>query len=397
MAFGVYIHFPFCVQVCPYCDFAVKKLPDTSTEKDPRPDYLNLVLMEIEKFSPSIPIKQLSSIYFGGGTPSLMGPDLILRVLEGLEKAGFSRLPDCEMTIEINPGTVSVSNLTAYVEMGINRFSVGVQTFDPEQLRKLGRLHTPNEAVETLELIKASGQTFNMDLMFALPDQEPQDLDKDLRQIEKIKPPHVSAYVLTLDDRHPLNRNRPSNEAQASMFLQVQRALGSMGLERYETSNYALLGFRSRHNQLYWGNYPYWGVGMSAHSYFPQMDRWGVRFSNPRGLNKYRDLVHAAPFEADLLKDRENLDLVERLRLHEALTDFCHTSLRRAEGLHFDASLARFGPVITELLRSRLDQLAKRKLLEVSSRTASVTEAGWLLNDRIFEHMTFLSTEIASD
>jgi oxygen-independent coproporphyrinogen-3 oxidase len=362
--------------------------------KNRKQEYAEALELEIERLQASVPFKLASSIYFGGGTPSLMGPALILRVLQGLEKAKFQRTSDCEITLEINPGTINAAELNDYLKIGINRFSVGVQTFDSAQLKRLGRLHSVEEARQTLDLMKSNNVNFSMDLMFALPGQSVEQLQADLDIIKDLKPPHVSGYVLTLDEGHKLDVNRPDSEQQAYMFRLVRDQLASVGMERYETSNYAQTGFRSRHNQLYWGDHPYWGIGMSAHSYFPNEGPHGTRFSNPRLIQEYSKFVENLPStKANFISSRPG-ELVERLQLHEALTDFCHISLRRSDGLYFDAAMKKFGPHWASIIHDKVVQLQNQGLVLCNESKAWVTDAGWLLNDTVFRHLTFLESEL---
>lgn len=396
MSFGVYVHIPYCVQICPYCDFTKYELGKTLEPSA----YIDLVQKEILHRGPAIGPRSLDSIYFGGGTPSLIEPEFILTVIRTLSTAGFKLKPNAEITIEANPGTLTPEALTYLMKGGVNRLSVGAQTFNPEHLKALGRKHSVQDTLQTLQMVRSQGVNYSFDLMFALPKQTLVELEKDIQQVLEWSPPHVSLYCLTVPNGNPLAKNRPTDDAQHDMFQHILSRLEGAGYERYEVSNFSKPGFRSLHNQLYWHDAPYWGIGVSSHSY---MDHgpWGTRFWNAPQMESYRTQILK---EESLPVSRtgslgEALDLfpktqVEVLKLEEAATDYCHTALRKADGLQWTAVQNKFGHRIAGEFKIRLEDQKLHGLLEWHDQGCYLSKKGWVLADRVFESLTFLPGEL---
>ncbi|MBX9765720.1 MAG: radical SAM family heme chaperone HemW [Bdellovibrionales bacterium] len=396
MSFGVYVHIPYCVQICPYCDFTKYELGKTLEPSS----YIDLVQKEILHRGPAIGPRPLDSIYFGGGTPSLIEPEFILTVIRTLSTAGFKLKPDAEITIEANPGTLPQSALESLMKGGINRLSVGAQTFDPEHLKALGRKHSVEETLATLKMIRAAEVNYSFDLMFALPKQTLVQLESDIAQVLEWSPPHVSLYCLTVPSGNPLAKNRPTDDAQHEMFQHILTRLEGAGYERYEVSNFAKPGFRSKHNQLYWQDSPYWGIGVSSHSY---MDHgpWGTRFWNAPQMESYRTQIlkeENRPIpETGRLEEIFSLlppSQVEILKQEEAATDYCHTALRKADGLHWAAVHRKFGALVADEFQKRLKDQKLEGLLEWHDQGCYLSRKGWVLADRVFESLTFLPGEL---
>ena len=390
MSFGVYIHIPYCLQRCTYCDFA-------TYEKDkilPSSQYVALISEEIRQKKAAFPEKNLSTIYFGGGTPSLLPSSEILSILSELAKQGFIRGPDTEITIEINPATIDEGKLADYRAAGINRFSVGAQTFDDPLLKSVHREHNAAQTRETLQILAGKGLNYSFDLLFALPGQTLDILRRDLQEVLHYQPPHVSPYCLTVPEGHVLSKNRPLEETQLEMFELIRTTLESAGYIRYEISNFAKPGFESKHNSLYWEDQPYWGLGLSAHSFMP-WEKNGTRFWNPSSIGAYQHLIEknrgltfSQPFE--------NLspELFEILTPFQALTDFCHTSLRRKRGLNLIDLQKKFGPGGLRLVKGPLEQmLAQSWLIFEEPDQYRLSEDGLLLSNQVFAALTFLPEE----
>jgi oxygen-independent coproporphyrinogen-3 oxidase len=397
MAFGIYIHIPYCRQLCSYCDFTKYEMGKTISPEQ----YTQLLLQEIETRALGIQAKNVadknvSTIYFGGGTPSLFEPQYILAILDGLAKAGFRwvRGPESELTIEIDPATIDEKKLNAYLEMGLNRFSVGAQSFNDRLLKMTGRKHSSAETVELLSMLKRYGVNYSFDLLFALPTQTKAELDVDVQMALDFSPSHLSAYCLNVPEGHKLASNRPLDEEQVEMFDLIEARLQSANIFKYEISNFAKPGFESKHNILYWKDAPYWGLGLSSHSYFP--DR-GTRLWNTRAMKKYADQIASEVAQA---KTRSKYDFVsefyddqkEVLQKHQALTDFLHTSLRMVGGVQENALRLKFGPV--EGLSERFTGLANRGLLEKTEVGWKLSREGRLLANIVFEKLTFLAGEL---
>lgn len=410
--FGLYVHIPYCLQICTYCDFVKFEAKDLP----PADEYVSLLEEELavrtSAFRDSIWPKTtpVHSIYFGGGTPSLFSPSQILAILKGIATNGFVPASGAsgamEISLEINPGTITPESLDEFLKIGITRFSVGAQTFDENRLKVTGRKHTVQETIATLELLANKGVNYSFDLLFGLPGQTVADVRKDVRRALEFQPSHLSAYNLTVPTGHPLNKGRASDEHQAEMFEVIEDELKTAGLLCYEVSNFAKPGFESQHNLLYWTDGAYWGLGIGSHSYLPNWasthSPWGVRFWNPATIRAYRDELkraRGAQFWSDFPEQRR-----EVLALHELLTDFSHTSLRRLSGLSFRSVLQKFGPAGGRMLLSEFDRrlapLVETALVQKFGASDFHSDGGWRLTpkgrplaDRVFEALTFLESD----
>lgn len=359
--------------------------------------YTQLVLKEIEANAGSFDPQPLTSVYFGGGTPSLLPPNDILNIYKKITTSGSFVSSSTEVTVEINPGTISEASLDEYLGGGINRFSVGLQTFNDKMLRHLGREHSSLDTKETLKLLSRNSINFSVDILFGLPNQSLVELKEDLLTALSFNPSHVSAYCLTLPKDHFLNAGRASNAEQADMFELISEVTQEHGIFKYEVSNYARPGFESQHNLLYWSDQPYWGVGVSSHSYLPQLGPWGTRFWNPRNLNKYSDQVSALSSSPAILKTM--LDAIpshqkEELKLHESLTDFCHTFLRKLKGLSVGAARDKYGELAHTLLYPRLSRLKEKGLLDCKNDQYKLSPLGQTLTNQVFLELTFLASDV---
>lgn len=407
--FGLYVHIPYCLQICTYCDFVKFEARDLP----PADEYVSLLEEELAvrtmAFRDSLwpRTTPVNSIYFGGGTPSLFSPSQILTILNAIAKNGFDYADKkIEITLEINPGTITANSLEDFQALGVNRFSVGAQTFDEKLLQVTGRKHSAKDTVETLELLARRGVNYSFDILFGLPGQTVEDVRKDILRALEFQPSHISAYNLTVPSGHPLNKGRASDEQQAEMFQVIEEELRSAGIHCYEVSNFSKPGFESQHNLLYWTDGAYWGLGVGAHSYLPNWagphSPWGVRFWNPATIRAYREelqKVRGRQFWNSLPKQR-----CETLKLHELLTDFSHTSLRRVAGLSRRAITEKFGPQTGDSLISefqqRLAPLVEAGLVQKFGAEQDAFAGGWRLTskgrplaDRVFEALTFLESD----
>jgi oxygen-independent coproporphyrinogen-3 oxidase len=401
MNFGIYIHIPYCLQRCTYCDFATYE----QSKIMPPERYLSLLFEEIRQthaaYSKHLS-QSLTSIYFGGGTPSLLPADYIVSILEELAKYGFTAGPQTEVTLEINPATINSAKMQTYLQAGINRFSVGAQTFDDTLLRSVHREHTAQQTRETLDLLRSHEVNFSFDILFALPHQTRDGLRRDLEEVLRFQPHHVSPYCLTVPEGHVLTKNRPLEEEQVEMFHEISRTLTSAGYHRYEISNFARPGFASRHNSLYWDDSAYWGLGLSAHSY-AHAGEWGLRFWNASAISSYEEQVNAHRGKK-FSHPAENLPEAQQelLEAHQALTDFCHVSLRREEGLSEPRLLQKFGEKIHKaVVETLLLEQSKGNVLRHNGSTSKETDFSWrlteeglLLSNQVFAALTFLKSEI---
>ncbi len=380
MAFGIYIHIPYCIQRCHYCDFATY----VQDQILPPAKYFELLKKEFFQNRNLFKQTQLTSLYFGGGTPSLVPPELIADFIYFLSDQGFQVLPDTEITLEVNPATLTAQKLEIYKKAGVNRLSVGSQTFNDKRLKELNREHSADDTIKTLSLIQEFKFNFSFDLLYSLPHQTQSDFMQDLNFVEKIRPHHISPYILTLPQEHFLNIGRPEEDIQIEMFQSLDSRLKDLGYEQYEISNYCLPGFQSRHNLLYWDDQEYWGLGLSAHSYqnVGQKKTWGRRFWNERNIENYQTRIECN------LSDHPDA-LSELLTAHEALTDYCHTSLRKISGLNLNQLDQKFAAGVSALVIDRLATSRNRELVKFQNDQIQLTPPGQLLSNQIFAQLVF--------
>lgn len=390
MAFGIYFHIPHCLHICPYCDFTKYEMGKIL----PPRDYVDLLLAEIRTRSHDIGARAIDTLYFGGGTPSLLEPNLMLALLRELANHGFQLRENAEFTIEVNPATIDASKLDAFLDLGANRFSVGVQTLNERLLKVAGRSHSVADTRQTLDLLKSRGAHISLDLLYALPSQTLAELRTDVAEALAYDPEHFSAYYLTVPPQHPMARGRASEDEQLEMFAFLEAHLAQAGYERYEISSYAKPGFESRHNRLYWTDQEYWGLGVSAHSFLQRGD-WGYRFWNPTALPAYekqmRDQLKPFSFAASLPAHQQ-----EFLQEHEALTDFCHVSLRMIDGMAENALRLRFGEIRSRQVCARLDELKTHGLVEQTPTHWRLSAQGRMLTNLVFERLTFLREDLGA-
>jgi len=392
MAFGVYIHIPYCLQICRYCDFTKYRIDKIMSPAR----YADILRREIRGRARDVPFKEIDTVYFGGGTPSLFEPSLILSVLDELANAGFRIRHGAEMTIEIDPTTVDEAKLEAYLKMGLNRFSVGAQTFHAHLLRLAGRKHAPADTVEMLKMLRKNSLNYSFDLLFGLPTQTLEQARADVLQALDFDPPHVSAYNLTVPESHPMARGRAPDEEQVGMIQLIDEELSRAGVLRYEISNFARPGFESRHNLLYWTDQAYWGLGVAAHSYFPQVGRCGMRFWNSPSLNLYENEINGFVPPANGFCFGRDLPAGQRegLAVHQALTDFCHISLRLESGMKANALRLKFGNGIAAKIQPVIDQLLTDGLLRTTAEGWTLTAKGREISNLVYEKLTFLAGDL---
>jgi len=270
---SLYVHFPWCVRKCPYCDFNSHALrPGTGQAargEVPEAQYIEALLADLEADLPRVWGRPVRSIFLGGGTPSLFSPEAIEHLLAGV-RARVPLVPEAEVTLEANPGTVESERFRGYRAAGVNRLSIGIQSFDPEQLQKLGRIHGRDEALTAAQAARTAGfDNFNLDLMFGLPQQTLDEALADVRTALALQPAHLSVYQLTLEPNtlfHAQPPELPDDDAIAVMQEALQTELTDAGFVQYEVSAYAHAGRRCRHNLNYWQFGDYLGIGAGAHA-----------------------------------------------------------------------------------------------------------------------------------
>ena len=370
---GLYIHIPFCVRKCPYCDFY--SLTDVSL----KPKFLKALLREMELVSAEGLC--FDTLYMGGGTPSNYESDKIAQIVA----AGFQNLnlrPDSEITVEVNPGTVSLEQLRAYRDFGINRINIGVQSFDQRNLDFLERIHTSNEARNAIsDTIQAGFKKIGLDLIYGLPDQSNKDWLKILKQAVEYHPSHLSCYMLTYEKGTPLHRDLKSgrvlplpDEKLRALFESTIDFLEDHGYFQYEISNFARAGedsqpLVSKHNLKYWTQMPYIGLGPSAHSFIEPQRYWNV--SN---IDSYIETT-----ESGRLPIAEKEVLTQEQEMIEAI----YLGLRMRQGIDTVWFQQRFGINFVEAFEGVIADLKKRSHVKVDSTHIALTRQGMALLDSI--------------
>lgn len=392
MPVGVYLHIPFCKSRCSYCDFAT----DVYRDNDAVERYVEALCREIKNFQPQMnaddadlnkvpDLRDLrlsaansslttDTIYFGGGTPSLLTPSQLEQILTAAT-AKFDISSDAEITMEMNPATVTPDTLREYRSLGVNRASFGVQTFDDHALKLLARGHDANDARTTFTMLRKAGfDNVSFDLIAGLPGQTLDDWERNLSQAVAMSPEHLSLYLLEIHDGTPLaeqvrsgRQPTPDDELAAAMYEMMLERLAAAGYEQYEISNFCRPGFESRHNTKYWRLDPVCGFGVSAHSFD------GVeRFANVRDtadyVSKIRDWGSAEV-------SRERID---------AASEFIFLGLRQNVGVSFDEFDERFDADLRERYHTQFEQLQVKGLIDISDDGFALTRRGMLFSNEVF-------------
>jgi oxygen-independent coproporphyrinogen-3 oxidase len=378
--FSLYVHIPYCVSKCPYCDFNSHVVPVI-----PEKQYTAALLSELEQYGSADDWRHrpLQSVFLGGGTPSTFAPASIAAILDRAA-AIFPLDANCEITLEANPGTIDQKNFAGYRTAGVNRISVGVQSFQPRLLKLLGRAHSANDARKALDLVKQAGfENFSFDLIYANPGQSLAELEADLSAALEFQSPHLSAYNLTFEEGTPFHHDYRagklgslSEDEEIAMAELIESTLRGAGLERYEISNYAKSGWHSRHNVNYWHGGDYLGVGAGAHSYskVSPTGAIGRRWSNEKNPGRYIEQVAKW---SQAVVDREEIDAAK------AAGEFMFLGLRMTQGVSSDSFRARFGQRPVEFFPGIEDWL-EGKLMEEQNGFLRFTPKGLLVANSMF-------------
>lgn len=380
---GLYIHIPFCVQKCRYCDFTSY----AKSGEDIKNRYIKLLINHIKLASTTGPTSSagplkgriVDSVFFGGGTPSLLSPGQMREIIDALREE-FQLTEDCEFTMEANPGTVTLDSLKAYRQMGINRISFGVQSMEDEILEGLGRIHRSQEAVHSVVLAREAGfDNLNLDLMFGIPGQTLDQWNSTLEKITALEPEHISFYSLQVEEGTPIyndikfGRLEPlTDEEDRAMYHAGLSYLREQGYHQYEISNGAKPGKDCRHNVKYWTLKEYIGFGVSAHGFVD-----GVRYSAGDDLTEYMDTLE----QGKLPVVWENKNTLE-----ETASEFLFTGLRLACGVDLDEFKERFHTSLEDMyphIMEELEQFRTQGYLVMDKSTMYLTELGMDISNRI--------------
>jgi oxygen-independent coproporphyrinogen-3 oxidase len=378
---SIYLHIPWCLERCPYCDFNTR-----AARQWPEERYALALLAELRQRMQQSPFADslVGTIFLGGGTPSLFAPKTIEMLLEGIHQTA-SVAADAEITLETNPGSTDLDRLRGFRQAGVNRLSLGVQTFTPHLLQALGRQHSVDDSRQALQDARsASFSNVSLDLIHAIPGQSAGELQADLDEALTFGTDHISAYSLTYEPGTPLTRDlergrvqRLGNEEEAEMFETIRKVLPAAGLLAYEISNFARPGFEARHNQAYWRGNPYIGLGAGAHSYRPgaaEEESFGRRWMNLQEPAAYMDAV-----ETTGLAEAE----FEELTRKQSMGEGCWLSLREGRGLDTGWFQSRYGEPALDAY-PHIPELCEKGMLEWSDEWLRLTPQGLLAADDVF-------------
>jgi len=377
MRTALYIHFPFCVRKCLYCDFNSRAGTAIA-----QAEYVTLLLREMELRRESLAGDVFAStLYFGGGTPSLLEPPFVARIIAAAKRL-FALQADAEITIEANPGTVTRDKLAGYRFAGVNRLSLGMQSFSEPMLTTLGRAHTVRDGLDAFAAARDAGfANIGIDLIHSLPGQNSQMWRTEVNRAVALRPEHISAYGLAIEAGTPFHAMEqrgelalPGEEEAAAMFEQTSELLLQAGYEHYEISNFARPGRRSRHNQVYWQRGSYLGFGAGAHSFLSD-PRFGSRWNNPDLPETYLQAIGSG------VAPREGLSTVKE---REALAEKLFLGLRMLEGVDGESFRREFGVTPEGAYPTELPGLLANGLLERQEGRLRLTRRGLLLANQVF-------------
>lgn len=367
---GIYIHIPFCKRKCAYCDFISFSDKTKLIEK-----YVLALEKEIDKCNINKDNYIIKTIYFGGGTPSFIESKYIVEILNNIKKK-FNISEEVEITIEINPGTVTEEKLKDYYNAGINRISFGLQSTRSELLKLVGRIHSYSSFIEGYNLARKIGfKNINVDLMIGLPVQTLEDVKKDLERIIELKPEHISVYSLIVEEGTRIEekiKNKelylPPEELERKMYWEVKKQLEKAGYVHYEISNFAKPGYESKHNLSCWNQEEYLGFGIAAHSYFN-----GERYSNTEDFDKYFE----HPEDSKIIHEKQTQEDKQR--------EFMLLGLRKIEGVKISDFKNKFIENPIYLYRESLSKLVTQGLIEIDIDSIRLTNRGIDLANLVWE------------
>ena len=371
----LYIHIPFCVKKCAYCDFLSGPASNQQIE-----EYVQALIEEIRYYKEFAKNYEVSTVFWGGGTPSLLTGEQMKALMETLGQTFFIR-QNAEITMEANPGTVTVEKLLACQKAGINRISFGLQSVNNEELKMLGRIHTYEEFLESYEAARKAGfQNINVDLISAIPKQTVSSWEQTLQTIISLQPEHISAYSLIVEEGTPfaklygegceLEHLLPTEEDERRMYERTEELLREAGYHRYEISNYAKEGYECQHNLGYWERKEYLGLGLGASSLIEE-----TRFHNTDEMEEY---LRDASNPILLRREQEKLDRQEQME------EFVFLGLRKIRGIQEEKFAEMFGEDIWDCYGKNLERVIKEGLLEREEGVLRLTRKGIDVSNYVF-------------
>jgi oxygen-independent coproporphyrinogen III oxidase len=370
MKLSLYVHIPFCKRKCLYCDFA-----SFANKEKFIPNYIEALKKETSYYAEYLNKPHVKTVFIGGGTPTFL-PDEHLRTLMNMIDTNFTLDDDIEFTVEANPGTVTRPKLRLLKALGVNRISLGVQSFDNKHLKGLGRIHLKHHVYDTFELLREVGfKNINLDLMFALPKQTLKEWEYTLDEAIKLGPEHISAYDLIFEEGTPyhdmISKGKIAKlpeELELDMFKLAISKLKAAGYGHYEISNFAKPGYECRHNITYWTLKDYLGIGLAAHSMIS-----GTRIENTKDLSTY------------LSADMNKIRTLHKNTRKESMQEMIFLGLRLIGGMSLQDFTNTFGISMRELYRKEIEEQMRDGMLEIKGKFIKLTEKGLYLANEVFE------------
>lgn len=372
---GVYIHIPFCKQKCYYCDFISYANKEQYFDK-----YVQALITEMSSFLDNNDV-EIETIYIGGGTPSIIDAKYIEKVMAKLQEKN-ALITAKEITIEVNPGTVTEEKLKTYKKIGINRLSIGLQSTDNNILKTIGRIHSYEDFLNTYKLARNQGfGNINVDLMIGLPNQKISDIKSSLEKITELKPEHISVYSLIVEENTPIEKmlnigklELPDEELERNMYWYVKNFLELNGYKHYEISNFAKEGYESKHNLDCWNQKEYIGFGVAAHSYIND-----VRYGNTENIDEYIKNCNNGEFEQNKIIDEIEKDIFSKEQ------EFMLIGLRKIDGISIQEFKNKFGDNPIFVFKNELSKLVDEGLVVVDFDSIRLTNKGLDLANLVWE------------
>lgn len=369
---GLYIHIPFCVTKCKYCDFNSFKIDLNEKIK-----YLNYLGEEMKLYKEEIKNREIDSVFVGGGTPSILNENETNILFEKI-KENFNIKSNAEITMECNPGTLTLNKLKAMKKSGVNRLSIGLQAVQNHHLKYIGRIHTFEEFEKNYHDAKQMGfDNINIDLMYALPNQSREDWMESLEKVVKLNPTHISAYSLILEENTELFKmyerdefNLLDENTDIEMYEYTIDYLKSHGYNQYEISNYAKDNFECKHNVLYWKCEEYVGIGASASGYFN-----GIRYNNICELDNYEKMI---------LEGEKPIEWEEKLSIKDEIEESIFLGLRMNEGIQISDFKEKYNFDFEKEYKNEIEKLSKMELIEIDNNLMKLTQKGREISNSVF-------------
>ena len=379
---GLYVHFPFCINKCPYCDFY------SSTSKEDVSRYASALILQMEDYSKAASKHDVDTVFFGGGTPTAVPVKQLLRVIDGIYD-NFNVRGDAEFTLEANPATVKTSTLRRLRRAGVNRLSLGLQSANDNELKALGRIHTFEDFVKSFKMARKAGiDNISVDLMYGIPEQTPESFAHTLEQVTALDPEHISIYSLKIEEGTPFHErkdtlNLPDEDSECQMYYSAVEYLASKGYEQYEISNFAKAGRQCVHNLRYWNCEEYIGFGPGAHSYFS--DR---RFAIKKSTEDYVKSMEFPGSVSDILSESYTVKASERIG------EYVMLRMRLTEGVDTEFFAAAFGLDFERIFGKYLQLYSKNGFMEKNGRCWSFTPKGMFVSSYILSSMLDFDSDI---